>query len=65
LAQVRSDSGGLKTNEIAKFGHYRTKRLVLAEFDRMFHAGSSMSEVGCTDVRLAARISRPLNGTGC
>ncbi|GAA3956350.1 hypothetical protein GCM10022384_06920 [Streptomyces marokkonensis] len=28
----QSESGGLKNNEIAKFGEYRTKRLVLAEY---------------------------------
>ena len=32
----QSDSGGgLKNNEIAKYGTYRTKNLVLAEYDRM------------------------------
>ncbi|MGQ4373834.1 DNA methyltransferase [Streptomyces sp. SAS_267] len=35
LESFQSESGGLKNNEIAKFGEYRTKRLVLAEYDRM------------------------------
>ncbi|WP_411573512.1 Eco57I restriction-modification methylase domain-containing protein [Streptomyces fradiae] len=35
LESFRSESGGLKNNEIAAFGEYRTKRLILAEYDRM------------------------------
>ncbi|MFD0507481.1 hypothetical protein ACFQ0G_41455 [Streptomyces chiangmaiensis] len=35
-------NGGLKNNEIAKYGEYRTKRLVLAEYDRMAEAGVSL-----------------------
>ncbi|WP_434593119.1 Eco57I restriction-modification methylase domain-containing protein [Streptomyces sp. A5-4] len=35
--------GGLKHNEIAKYGHYRTKDLVLAEYDRMAAAGVSLT----------------------
>jgi hypothetical protein len=34
--------GGLKHNEIGKYGEYRTKRLVLAEYDRMATAGISL-----------------------
>ncbi|MET8418933.1 Eco57I restriction-modification methylase domain-containing protein [Streptomyces sp. NPDC005134] len=34
--------GGLKHNEIAKYGEYRTKRLVLAEYDRMAVAEVSL-----------------------
>ncbi|MGW4174673.1 Eco57I restriction-modification methylase domain-containing protein [Streptomyces rubiginosohelvolus] len=34
--------GGLKNNEIGKYGEYRTKRLVLAEYDRMAEAGLTM-----------------------
>lgn len=40
LETFQSDSGGgLKNNEIAKYGTYRTKDLVLAEYDRMAPAG--------------------------
>ncbi|MGX1541154.1 Eco57I restriction-modification methylase domain-containing protein [Streptomyces adustus] len=39
LESFKTESGGLKNNEIAKFGEYRTKRLVLAEYDRMAIAG--------------------------
>ncbi|MEV5927699.1 hypothetical protein ACPCSG_09135 [Streptomyces cellulosae] len=42
LESFRSESGGLKNNEIAKFGEYRTKRLVLAEYDRMAAAGLTL-----------------------
>ncbi|WP_424921217.1 Eco57I restriction-modification methylase domain-containing protein [Streptomyces sp. wa1] len=42
LESFQSESGGLKNNEIAKFGEYRTKRLVLAEYDRMAAAGLTM-----------------------
>ncbi|WP_432174086.1 Eco57I restriction-modification methylase domain-containing protein [Streptomyces sp. Tue6028] len=36
--------GGLKNNEIAKYGEYRTKRLVLTEYDRMATAGLSLDK---------------------
>ena len=39
LGSFQSATGGLKNNEIAKFGEYRTRRLVLAEYDRMAAAG--------------------------
>jgi hypothetical protein len=42
LESFQSESGGLKNNEIAKFGEYRTKRLVLAEYDRMAAAGLTL-----------------------
>lgn len=43
LETFQSETGGLKNNEIAKYGHYRTKDLVLAEYDRMAAAGLSLS----------------------
>ncbi|MGW6137384.1 Eco57I restriction-modification methylase domain-containing protein [Streptomyces sp. NPDC055140] len=43
LESFQSESGGLKNNEINKFGEYRTKRLVLAEYDRMAAAGVSLT----------------------
>ncbi|MFD1832558.1 Eco57I restriction-modification methylase domain-containing protein [Streptomyces desertarenae] len=42
LESFQSESGGLKNNEIAKFGEYRTKRLVLAEYDRMASTGLTL-----------------------
>jgi hypothetical protein len=42
LESFQSATGGLRNNEIAKFGEYRTKRLVLAEYDRMTAAGLSL-----------------------
>ncbi|MFI8093857.1 hypothetical protein ACIF9R_37075 [Streptomyces sp. NPDC086080] len=42
LETFQSESGGLKNSEIAKFGEYRTKRLVLAEYDRMARVGLTL-----------------------
>ncbi|MEU0270852.1 DNA methyltransferase [Streptomyces sp. NPDC006307] len=39
LETFQSESGGLKNNEIAKFGEYRTKRLVLTGYASMADAG--------------------------
>ncbi|ALO96791.1 hypothetical protein SHL15_5732 [Streptomyces hygroscopicus subsp. limoneus] len=44
LETFQSESGGLKNNEIAKYGEYRTKRLVLTEYDRMATAGLSLEK---------------------
>ncbi|MFH9083800.1 Eco57I restriction-modification methylase domain-containing protein [Streptomyces sp. NPDC017673] len=44
LESFQSESGGLKNNEIAKFGEYRTKRLVLTEYDRMAAAGLTLEK---------------------
>ncbi|MCQ9136692.1 hypothetical protein, partial [Streptomyces hilarionis] len=41
LETFQSESGGLKNNEIAKYGEYHTKRLVLTEYERMATAGLS------------------------
>ncbi|MCF6473867.1 SAM-dependent DNA methyltransferase [Nonomuraea sp. MG754425] len=42
MESFQSETGGLKNNEIAKYGTYRTKNLVLAEYDRMAAAGVSL-----------------------
>ncbi|MET8409435.1 DNA methyltransferase [Streptomyces sp. NPDC005195] len=42
LESFQTENGGLKNNEIAKYGEYRTKRLVLTEYDRMAKAGLSL-----------------------
>ncbi|MBB4711865.1 hypothetical protein BJ965_001747 [Streptomyces luteogriseus] len=42
LESFQSESGGLKNNEISAFGEYRTKRLVLTEYDRMATAGLTL-----------------------
>ncbi|AKL68319.1 Eco57I restriction-modification methylase domain-containing protein [Streptomyces sp. Mg1] len=42
LECFQTENGGLKNNEIAKYGEYRTKRLVRTEYDRMAAAGLSM-----------------------
>ncbi|MFQ3556663.1 N-6 DNA methylase [Streptomyces gramineus] len=44
LETFQSESGGLKNNEISKYGEYRTKRLVLTEYDRMATAGLSLEK---------------------
>ncbi|MFU8874345.1 Eco57I restriction-modification methylase domain-containing protein [Micromonospora sp. SL4-19] len=43
METFQTDNGGLKHNDIAKFGTYRTKELILAEFDRMAVAGVSLT----------------------
>ncbi|MEV7724863.1 DNA methyltransferase [Streptomyces sp. NPDC087917] len=42
LDSFQTENGGLKNNEIARYGEYRTKHLVLAEYDRMAAAGLRM-----------------------
>jgi hypothetical protein len=43
LESFQSDSGGgLKNNEIMRYGRYRTKELIIAEYDRMSAAGVSL-----------------------
>ncbi|MFE3827184.1 hypothetical protein [Streptomyces sp. NPDC059092] len=42
LESFQAENGGLKNNEIAKYGEYRTKCLVLAEYDRMAEAGLTL-----------------------
>ena len=42
LETFQSDSGGLKNNDIKKYGTYRTKDLILAEFDKMAEAGLTL-----------------------
>ncbi|WP_167152779.1 DNA methyltransferase [Streptomyces sp. MBT27] len=42
LETFQSASGGLKNNEIAKYGEYRTKRLILTEYERMAKGGLAM-----------------------
>jgi hypothetical protein len=44
LETFQSESGGLKNNEIAKFGEYRTKRLVLTEYARMAEASLTLEK---------------------
>ena len=41
LETFQSETGGLKHNEITDYGEYRTKRLVLAEYDRMAAADAA------------------------
>ncbi|MFE9691909.1 Eco57I restriction-modification methylase domain-containing protein [Micromonospora sp. NPDC005806] len=41
METFQTENGGLKHNDIARYGTYRTKELVLAEYDRMAAAGVS------------------------
>ncbi|MFG2099872.1 Eco57I restriction-modification methylase domain-containing protein [Micromonospora echinaurantiaca] len=43
LETFQTENGGLKHNDIARYGTYRTKELVLAEYDRMAAAGVSLT----------------------
>ncbi|MEU4409374.1 DNA methyltransferase [Streptosporangium sp. NPDC023963] len=43
LETFQTENGGLKNNEIAKYGTYRTKDLVLAEYDCMAASGVSLT----------------------
>jgi hypothetical protein len=43
LESFRTENGGLKHNDIARYGTYRTRDLVLAEYDRMAPARVSLS----------------------
>lgn len=44
LETFQSDTGGLKNNEIAKYGTYQTKDFVLTEYDRMTAAGIDLDK---------------------
>ncbi|MFJ3806491.1 Eco57I restriction-modification methylase domain-containing protein [Streptomyces sp. NPDC090073] len=63
LESFQTENGGLKHNEIAKYGEYRTKHLVLAEFDRMAKAGLSL-ENPLVDGRTYTSTLTPPPGQG-
>src|SRR6266576_2293190 len=41
METFQTDSGGLKNNDIAKYGTYRTKDLILDVYDQMAAAGAA------------------------
>jgi hypothetical protein len=43
LETFQTENGGLKHNEIAKYGTYRTKDMVLSEYDRMAPSGVDLT----------------------
>jgi hypothetical protein len=43
LDTFQTETGGLKNNEIARYGTYRTAKLVLAEYDRMAPAAPGLN----------------------
>ncbi|SDG02393.1 N-6 DNA Methylase [Sinosporangium album] len=63
LETFQTESGGLKNNEIAKYGTYRTKDLVLAEYDRMSPAGVGLA-VPLTDGESFVSTLNPPPGRG-
>ena len=60
LETFQTETGGLKHNEIRDHGEYRTKRLVLAEYDRMAAADAQAFRMSprsrCRQVRV--RVTR-------
>src|SRR5690606_20484359 len=42
MESFQTENGGLKNNEIRKYGTYRTKDLILEVYDRMADAGVSL-----------------------
>jgi len=64
LETFQSDSGGgLKNNEIAKYGTYRTKDFVLEEYDRMAPAGVDL-DVPLVDGENYTSLLDPPSGHG-
>ncbi|WP_075738484.1 Eco57I restriction-modification methylase domain-containing protein [Streptomyces acidiscabies] len=59
LETFQSESGGLKNNEIAKYGEYRTKRLVLTEYDRMATAGLTLDNPLVDGENYASTLTPP------
>lgn len=59
LESFQTENGGLKHNEIAKYGEYRTKRLVLAEYDRMATAGLSLENPLVDGENYASALTPP------
>lgn len=59
LETFQSETGGLKNNEIAKYGIYRTKDLVLAEYDRMAPAGVSLDTPLTDGVNYTSPLTPP------
>ncbi|MEO3890908.1 DNA methyltransferase [Nonomuraea sp. B5E05] len=59
LETFQSETGGLKNNEIAKYGTYRTKDLVLAEYDRMATAGLSLDTPLIDGEKYASTLTPP------
>lgn len=54
-----TSGGGLKNNEITKYGSYRTKDFVLAQYDRMAAAGINMTAPLVESENYASTLSPP------
>ncbi|WP_330466623.1 Eco57I restriction-modification methylase domain-containing protein [Micromonospora zamorensis] len=59
LETFQTENGGLKNNEIARYGAYRTKELVLAEYDRMSEAGVSLTTPLIDDGNYSSSLTPP------
>ena len=61
LESFQTETGGLKNNELAKFGTYRTKNLVLAEYDRMTQAAASWTSplIANSESSYSSRLNPP------
>lgn len=57
LETFQTDSGGLKNNEIARYGTYRTRDLVLEAFDRMELLGVSIKRSLTGDADFGSTLS--------
>ncbi|MEU0502029.1 DNA methyltransferase [Nocardia sp. NPDC005998] len=63
LDTFQTETGGLKHNEIARFGRYRTWELVLTEYDRMAMAGLDLDRPVIDGENYTSPLS-PLPGHG-
>ncbi|MGW2891056.1 Eco57I restriction-modification methylase domain-containing protein [Streptomyces griseoruber] len=59
LESFQTDNGGLKNNEISKYGEYRTKRLVLAHYDRMAASGLTLDNPLVDGENYASALTPP------
>jgi hypothetical protein len=63
METFRTENGGLKHNDIAKYGRYRTKDMVLAEYDRMAPSGVDLDTPLADGANFTSLLS-PLPGRG-
>ncbi|MET7747857.1 DNA methyltransferase [Micromonospora sp. NPDC005367] len=59
LETFQTEAGGLRHNEIAKYGRYRTKELILAEYDRMADLGVSLTRPLVDGKNFASTLTPP------
>jgi hypothetical protein len=59
METFQTENGGLKHNDIAKYGTYRTKNLVLAAYDRMAESGVNLTSPLIDGVNYVSPLSPP------